>query len=206
VPTFGILAYSGSHKIGDLNAIKAYPNIWIQGDSLAKSTYSTVLTDLGQFSSKTNILTDARLSQYFTSNFSLALKHIANAKPGPATQDYDTLKAATGPLGIRPSVINTTYICQVPRLKSSGTLFIAVLVADLVLLQALWKIFTLATGWLLLAKNQGDNECEGCAALETDHKALSADSPDGNNETRASGYQPVELKSAESSKAVPFND
>ena len=158
--------YSGSHNIGELNAIEAHPNIWIQGESLAKSTYSTILADLGQFSSKTNILTDARLLQYFPSNFSLALKHTANARPGPVTQDYDTLKAAPGPLGIRSSVISTTYICQVPRLKSSGTLFIAVLVAELVFLQAAWKIFTLMTGWLFLAKNQGYNECEGCAALE----------------------------------------
>jgi hypothetical protein len=154
--------YNEPVSVASLNGINAYPNIWIQVDSLAKSTYSTILTDLGQASSTPNILTDGNTLQYFTSNFSLALQHTANAAPGPATQEYDTLKATTGPLGITPSVISTNYICQIPQLKSGGNLFLAVLVADLVFLQALWKIFTLATDWLLLRKRPSANQCQGC--------------------------------------------
>jgi hypothetical protein len=154
--------YNESSSVASLDSINAYPNIWIQADSLAKSTYSTVLTDLGQVSSTPNILTHGDTLQYFTSNFSIALQHTANSRPGPATQDYETLKATTGPLGITPSVISTNYICQIPQLKSGGNLFLAVLVADLVFLQALWKIFTLATDWLWLQKRPSANQCLGC--------------------------------------------
>ena len=98
--------YNWSRSAANLNSFNAYPNIWIQVDSLPKSTYTTILTDLGQALSKPNV---------FTSNFSLALNHIANAQPGPLTQDYNTLKASTGPLRITLSVISTNYICQIPQ-------------------------------------------------------------------------------------------
>jgi hypothetical protein len=162
--------YNESSSVANLNSINAYPNIWIQVDSLAKSTYSTILTDLGQASSTPNILTDGDTLQYFTSNFSLALQHIANAAPGPATQEYDTLKATTGPLGMTPSVISTSYICQIPQLKSGGNLFLAVLIADLVFLQALWKIIVLATDWLLLRERPGANQCQGCISDTSGHQ------------------------------------
>lgn len=196
--------YNDISSVSDLNAVNAYPKIWIQGDSLAKSTYSTILTDLGQISSKTNILADANLLQHFTSNFSLALKHVANAIPGPATQDYDTLKATTGPLGTTPSVISTNYICQVPRLKSAGNIFVAVLVADLVFLQAIWKIFTLSTGFFLLRKKPGVNHCEGCVGHRTGHQTWPRDSSDGEYESIAGGYQSIGLRSMRTSKRVPY--
>jgi hypothetical protein len=196
--------YNNTSSVSDLNAANAYPNIWIQGDSLAKSTYSTILTDLGQISSKTNILADAKLLQYFTSNFSLALEHIANAIPGPATQDYDTLKANTGPLGTTPSVISTKYICQVPHLKSGGNIFVAVLIADLVFLQAVWKIFTLSTGFFLLRKRPSINHCEGCVGHRTGHQKWPRDSSDGDFESRAGGYQSIGLNSVRTSKRVPY--
>ena len=55
-------------------------------------------------------------------------------------------------LGMTPSVISTNSIYQLPQLKSGGNLFLAVLVADLVFLQAPWKIFSLAIDWLWLRK------------------------------------------------------
>ena len=156
--------------LSNLSYHQAYTNIWIQADSAAKSFHSTILTDLGQVSSTyPNILTNATSLQHFTSNFSMItdpnLSNTANAPPGPALQDYDTLKSQTGPLGTTPAVILTKYLCQVPRRKAGGTLFVVILVADLVFLQALWKIFTLATDtWLLTKKKWGPEVtyCEGC--------------------------------------------
>ncbi|MCJ1375102.1 hypothetical protein MMC20_006336 [Loxospora ochrophaea] len=189
--------YNQSFSIADLDSIHAYPNIWIQVDSLAKSTYSTILTDLGQVFSTPNILTDTNTLQYFTSNFSLALQHTANAAPGPATQDYDTLQATTGPLGTTPSVISTDYICQIPQLKSGGNLFLAVLVADLVFLQVLWKIFTLATDWFLLRKNSSANQCQGCIRNTSGHLAGFTDrSPKG----AVGQFEQIELNTMEGSK------
>jgi hypothetical protein len=192
--------YNQSSSIANLNSINAYPNIWIQVDSLAKSIYSTILTDFGQASSTPNILTDGDTLQYFTSNFSLALQHIANAAPGPATQDYDTLKATTGPLGMTPSVISTNYICQVPQLKSGGNLFLAVLVADLVFLQALWKIFTLATDWLLLRKRPSANQCQGCIGDTSRHQIRLQQFDDGSPEGGVRQFEQAELNAVEGSK------
>ncbi|EXJ73723.1 uncharacterized protein A1O5_03485 [Cladophialophora psammophila CBS 110553] len=137
------------------------PNIWIAADSLAKSFYSTIMTDLGQTATTTttatttssgvppNILTNATALQYFSKNITYMQGFIVNAIPGPANDSYKALKDQTGPLGTSPAVISTKYLCQVPKRKSLGTLVVSILVADLVFLQALWKVFTLGTeAWL----------------------------------------------------------
>lgn len=140
----------------------AYPDIWEWADRLGKSAYSTILVDLGQ-SVVPNILTNATALQYYTQLFPDP-PFIANAKPGPAIQDYDTLRDATGPLGITPSVISTEYLCQIPQRKSAGNLFVSILVGDLVLLQAIWQLFKLGTAAVLLRKIPRAQYCEGCAS------------------------------------------
>jgi hypothetical protein len=173
-----------STTLNNLYYEKTYPNIWIQADSAAKSFQSTVLTDLGQKSSRIpNILTNATALQFFTSNFSKIMSSTTgiNALPGPAVTDYNSLKASTGLLGTTPSVISTNYLCQVPRRKATGSLIVAILLADLVFLQALWQLFLLITNtWLLTKEKQGPevNYCEGCL---------------GNK--RASGYSRVRSRS-----------
>lgn len=153
--------YETYTSIATLAAQQSYPNIWQQADSLAKAAYSTVLTDLGQVSASPNILTDPDYMTYFTSNFSAMRHNIANAYPGPADRAYGTV--ATGPLGTTPSVISTKYLCQVPQRKSAGNLFVAILVADLVFLQALWFLFRSGVDLLLLRRRPGVKHCEGCA-------------------------------------------
>ncbi|KAF4943816.1 hypothetical protein FSARC_14824 [Fusarium sarcochroum] len=118
-----------------LNKSNKRPIIWIEADTLAKATYSTILVDLGQTKPKSDILTDTKLLTHFTSSLS-GLKSAVNLFPGPANDSYTVLGKSTGQLGIKPSVILTSYICQVPRLKPAGNLIVAVIVADLMLLQA----------------------------------------------------------------------
>lgn len=150
---------------GSLNAEDIYPNIWIKTDTLVKSAYSTVLTDLGQTSASTpNILSDESLLEYFTSNFTDDRK--ANIKTGPATESYTTLRDSTGPLGTTPSVIATTYICQVPQLKSAANMIVAIVVADLVLLQAVWQLYKLAAETILTRRQPLANYCQGCLAVQ----------------------------------------
>jgi hypothetical protein len=146
-----------------LTSKMAYPNIWVYADSLAKSAYSTILIDLGQNSTSPNILTNATALQFYTELFPKP-PFIANAHPGPATEDYDTLKATTGQLGTTPSTIRTEYLCQVPQRKSTSNLFISVLVADLVLLHTLWQLLILGTDYIFLRKIPEVQYCEGCAA------------------------------------------
>ena len=143
---------------------EAYPYIWVQADTFAKSFYSAVLADLGQNSTETFVSNSDLLQQY--TNF----KDLGNTtevetpwlKAGPARKSYNDLKDSVGPLSITPSTIYAQYFCQIPELKSGGSLFIAVLVADLVFLQALWKILTWCTTMWLENTNEKANYCEGC--------------------------------------------
>lgn len=149
--------------VGALNAANVYPNIWIEVDILVKSTYSTILTDLGQTLAIPNILTDTTLLAYFTSNLSNI--EMANFKPGPADASYDLLESSTGRLGTTPSVISTTYTCQVPELKSAGNLIVAIVVADLVLLQVVWQLYKLLAETYLSRQQITANHCQGCLSI-----------------------------------------
>ncbi|KAK5226548.1 hypothetical protein LTR47_009005 [Exophiala xenobiotica] len=156
--------------VSSLASSDTSPNVWIASDSLAKSFYSTIMTDLGQISAAPNILTNATTLQYFTKNITDMQKSTLNAIPGPATDSYDALKAQTGPLQTSASVISTKYLCQVPTRKSWGSLFTSILVADLVFMQALWKVFTMCTdAWLSHKDPRGTKQnCPSLQALRVE--------------------------------------
>jgi hypothetical protein len=161
-PQFVLPPQGRPFDIGSLDALQEYPNIWIKTDVLAKGAYSTVLTDLGQLNAPHNLLRDPAQLEHFTANFSDWFTHIANAIPGPAVQDYDSLGGSTGPLEIRPSVFVLDYLCQVPRRKAVPNLIISVLVADLVFLQAVWQLYKLAVDRFLKKRMPESQWCEGC--------------------------------------------
>ena len=145
--------------------VSPLPDIWQPADILAKSLYYSVMADLGQH--YLNPLADPDLLEYFTQNFS----DFATAQSpwgenivsnwGLANQSYTAQNTSSYNLGINASTISTSYLCQIPQLKSSGTLVFAVLVADLVLLQGLWTLFKLVVDGCLLNKPKMKS-CEGC--------------------------------------------
>jgi hypothetical protein len=145
-----------ARTIAALAQTKAHPDIWIELDSFAKSFYASILADLGQ-NSESNMLLNTDSLEYFTSNLTGNItgenrwvNDVWKATQ-PANGSYSELRAQnmTGDLVINKSVIASQYLCQLPKLKSNGSLFIAVLVADLVMLQALWIVvnWTMVT-WL----------------------------------------------------------
>lgn len=73
-----------------------------------------------------------------------------NAGLGPAQKSYEDLKDDTGNIDVTPAVIFTEYLCQIPQRKPMGSLIISIFLADLVFLQALWKILTLCTSAYVL--------------------------------------------------------
>lgn len=159
--------YPGEHhyspSVSNLASNNASPNIWIASDSLAKSYYSTIMTDLGQTTAAPNILLNETALHYFTRNFTYMQNHTVNAQPGPANDSYETLKDQTGPLNTSAAVISTKYLCQVPRRKSTGTLFLSILVADLVFMQVLWKILNLCSvAWLTRKDPKGQQGSYCC--------------------------------------------
>ena len=152
-------------SVSNLASNNASPNVWLASDSLAKSFYSTIMTDLGQTTATPNILLNATVLQYFTQNFTYMQNSTVNAQPGPANDSYEALKDQTGPLNTSTAVISTKYLCQVPRRKSTGTIFVSILVADLVFMQALWKILNLCSvAWLTHKDPKGKQE----SCLSTD--------------------------------------
>lgn len=128
--------------------------------------YSASLTDLGQTSSPpvSNVVASASTLQHFSSNFSAINTASVLYYTQIETQDFDARKDSdhpTGPLGLTPSVISTEYLCQIPKRRPIGQIFIAVLLADLVLLQAAWKLYTFSVEQYLLRQRDSAKFCEG---------------------------------------------
>ncbi|KAI0379376.1 hypothetical protein F5Y04DRAFT_128158 [Hypomontagnella monticulosa] len=66
-------------------------------------------------------------------------------------------------LRVDPSTLTANYLCQVPQLKSAGNLFLSVLVADLVILQVIWKVFTLIVDRFCVKNPEEALYCATCA-------------------------------------------
>ena len=73
------------------------------------------------------------------------------------------LLGGSGPLEVTPSVISTNYLCSVPRRKPLGSLILAILLADIVLLQSVWGGYNVALGWLL--RKHISDCCKGCQSM-----------------------------------------
>lgn len=148
------------------------PNVWVEADSLAKAFYATIMADLGQHSS-VNMLANVSALEHFSTNLTNTVSGWQGTSviaswlaTNPATQEYSKVRDTTGPLNISPSVILEQYLCQIPKLKSGGSLFVSILVADLVFLQALWKILNWVMVWRLGRSDSRANFCEGCRARD----------------------------------------
>lgn len=154
------------------------PDIWIPADSISKALYFTVLTDLGQHS-QPNLLVNQSLLEYFTQNFTnISRSHEdkldpwgENIFPGqtllPSAPYTIADNSSTYYLGVNASTLTTSYLCQVPQPKPLASLVFAVLVADLVLLQGLWKSFTFIVDFIWGKRHPEMGYCKGC--LEQKH-------------------------------------
>lgn len=152
---------TGQQTIEDLTRQKTYPDIWTPTANLDKSTYATILADLGQTSAGPTMLTDEALLRSFTADLADIQRQKANAVPGPATESYDETRG-TGPLSVTPSVISAQYICQVPRMRSPGSLIVAIIVADLVFLQSAWTLYNFVCVYWLERKDPDSKSCSAC--------------------------------------------
>ncbi|KAM0436574.1 hypothetical protein ACHAPT_002282 [Fusarium lateritium] len=62
---------------------------------------------------------------------------------------YDEFRNLTGKLGCRNSTIVSQYLCSIPKSKSTGTMILATVIANLVFLQAAWRLLGLTAQWML---------------------------------------------------------
>ena len=156
---------------GQGGALAPLPHIWIPADSISKALYFTVLADLGQ-QAQPNLLANQSLLEYFTNNFTNISQSFddhpwgENFAPGQTllpTAPYTVAQnSSTYHLGVNASTLATNYLCQVPRPKPAASLVFAVLIADLVLLQGLWRLFTLIVDSFFGKKYPEMGYCKGC--------------------------------------------
>lgn len=150
---------------------KPIPSVWQPISVLGKALWFTVLADLGRDDDfMPNMLSHPDLLESLTANMSVVNETItptwhwglSSSKRSLAPFVASQSTTNNTELEIPPSVLATNYICQVPGLKSTGTLIVSILVADLVLLQAIWKIFVLVVDQFFISKREDLRYCEGC--------------------------------------------
>jgi hypothetical protein len=177
------------------------PNITTTLDTFANSLYSLLLSDFGVVDQTNAFLTPAggkwlgnqvdydlaNNSAGFDTNFTGIPNDVQNAtdkygSPYPIDQAYELVVEAIGPPNLNStanSTIFTQYLCSIPKRKSGGALFFAVLLADLVFLQTVWTLLNVVATWRLQRTNDQDNYCDGCKARGgplTERKHLSTSS------------------------------
>jgi hypothetical protein len=81
-----------------------------------------------------NILLNATTLKTYSEGFTRSLIYEAsyNVPLSHAQESYATLGNTIGPLGTTPAIIAMQYLCQVPVHKTAGSMFIAILILDLV--------------------------------------------------------------------------
>lgn len=166
--TISVLAVGGGK-------VKPVPSVWLPLGVLGKAMWFTVLADLGRDDEfMPNMLASPESLEYLTANLSVVNASLPDGadgwrwglvNPSNSRVPYLAQKDGTTQLGVSASVLATSYICQTPKLKNTGTLIVSVLVADLVLLQAIWKVYTMVLDYFVVSKSQNGNHCEGCVGI-----------------------------------------
>jgi hypothetical protein len=171
------------------NAGRHLPNITTTADTFAKSLYSLLLSDFG-VSDQTNALVTPAGVKWLGSQIDLELRgkpnmvygglysglpdNITNAfnKTGPSYPINKAYQSVASTLEAPPDLNNTKastifmqYLCSIPQRKGGGALFFAVLLADLVFLQAVWTLLNLIATWWLHRKYEQANHCDGCQVI-----------------------------------------
>jgi hypothetical protein len=143
--------------------------------TITKVFHSTILMDLGQ--QNPSILNDQPLLEYFSKNITaIAAQQAGGEKswgwgnnikmselhPELAQGPYTSQNASNWKLATEPSFVSVSYLCQIPRMKSTGSLIFSVLIANLVFLQVLWKVFVLIVDFFLYRRHPNMSSCQGC--------------------------------------------
>jgi hypothetical protein len=78
---------------------------------------------------------------------------------------YDLFKDQMGPLNTSQATIYSQYACSVPVRRGNGTVALAVILADLVLLSTVWKLYNLIAGWYLRRQDPLADACPRCLEM-----------------------------------------
>lgn len=144
-------------------------------DRIVKISYSSLLADLGQASP--TVMSDKDLLFEWADDSVAKLKAQMD-KTNASVPEYSIVQFSdyqnaiafwknavkqTGNFHPNKSTIYTQYQCEVPQLKSTGALIMALILTDLVFLRALWWIFNQSVTWWLQRSDPRAMFCEGCS-------------------------------------------
>ncbi|KAF4458104.1 hypothetical protein F53441_112 [Fusarium austroafricanum] len=76
-------------------------------------------------------------------------------------ETYAKFEDQMGPLEVKNATIVSQYLCSVPQSKSPGFMILAIVLANLVFLQASWTVLNLVAGGFL--SNSQKTVCQGCS-------------------------------------------
>ncbi|KAF5670936.1 hypothetical protein FDENT_11106 [Fusarium denticulatum] len=159
-------------KVDDSDQLMPLPGTWISADNLAKAFYFTILADLEQADSGPNILDNVELLTHSTKGYEAIRNRTpiwgdnlrVNTTKGLAHRAFASKDSSKKKLGIEPSVISTTFLCQITRLKSRPTLIVSVIINTIVILSALWRLCQFLIDAILSKNDPETMNCAGCAA------------------------------------------
>ncbi|KAG5820372.1 hypothetical protein H9Q71_000588 [Fusarium xylarioides] len=159
-------------KADESDHLRPLPGIWISADSLAKAFYFTILADLGQTDSGPNILDNVELLTQSTRSYEAIRDRQTiwgdnlrvNETYRLAQRAFTQRDPSATNLVNRLSVISTTFLCQIPRLKSTPSLVVSVIINTLVILSAFWKLYSFIIDSLLSRRHPEMMNCAGCPA------------------------------------------
>lgn len=77
-----------------------------------------------------------------------------------------------GPLSCKNATVVSSYLCSVPQQKNGGVMLFSILLANLVFLQAAWKILTWTADGLVSKGNTEAMFCQGCQAKNDSYHSL----------------------------------
>lgn len=154
------------------------PNFWASYNVLSKAMYYTALADLGR-DDKTipNLLSRASLVEDLSRNLTQTRKDLGAAFEWGIGSDISSQSfvASDFPdldLHVTPSVLASTYLCKVRKLKNPASLVMAVIVSNLVFLSALWTAYVWCVDVFLVGKGTVLEPCQ-CYANNHGHRSTS---------------------------------
>jgi hypothetical protein len=179
-------------KLGDYNA--SMPNISLVVDAFAKTYYSQLLSDFNstEETQVTNALSTREGIDYLQSinNTDLAeAKFIFSDKGGRTIgRSTNDLTNLTQPLDFaQHTTLFSRYLCSIPKQKSTFKLLFAVVLADIVFLNACWTVFGWVATWWLGRTDSDAEKCIGCVNANRDIPlALAPGSVGGGNYSQLS--------------------
>jgi len=137
------------------------PNISITADAFAKSFYSLLLMDFGM-NVTTNALLTPRGIQYLQAINDTDLALASGKDIGHIGKVYVPGTGLALANSTKPVTLFSQYLCSVPRPKNAFSVFVAVILADIVFLNSCWTVFGWGLNYWVGRRDPSMMQCETC--------------------------------------------